>query len=219
MNVCLSSVCSFPPSFNSLLQRGRGLSESSSDKCYANWGQLMAAHTAVLPWPRTQSSLPGAAGTKDGQGWWWMRAGKQTVRQERQKSIGNESSLAWLPVGQLITDLYNVFPLSSWVLLKIIFLTSDAFQEQAEVLASKLLTVSFICWTRGHSKQVFFMFCFNLADAFSVNYEPNSLFHCFNKCVDTDISNPTFPGQGHVSLETNWSCRTLLSYKCWTHWP
>lgn len=57
------------------------------------------------------------------------------MRQERQKSIGNESSLAWLPEGQLVTDLYNVFPLSSQVLLKIIFLTSDAFQEQAEVLA------------------------------------------------------------------------------------
>lgn len=48
------------------------------------------------------SFLPGAGGTKDREGWWWWRAGKQTMRLKRQKSIGNEASLVWLPVGQLV---------------------------------------------------------------------------------------------------------------------
>lgn len=67
----------------------------------------------------------------------------------------------------------------------------------------------------GTANKLLLTFCFNLADAFSLNYESNTPFHWFNKCVDTDIPDPPFPGQDHVSLETHWACRppSLFSHK------
>lgn len=94
----------FPPSFNSILQKGRGLSESSSDKSRANWGQLMAAHTAVLALA-TDTELPARGCRHEG----WAGLVMEQSWEERHKSIGNESSLAWLPVGQLITDFIQCF--------------------------------------------------------------------------------------------------------------
>lgn len=202
----------FPPSFNSILQKGRGLSESSSDKSRASWGQLMAAHTALLPWP-------GTAGMKDGQGWWWTRAGKQTERQERLKSIGNESSLAWLPVGQPINWFIQYFSSQFLSSTENYFSCQSCFPgTDCSACFKTPDSIIYFLNEGAIANKLFLMLCFNLADVFSVNYEPNSSFHCLNKCVDTDISNPTFPGQDHVSLETNWAWRTLFSHKCWSHW-
>lgn len=178
-------------------------------------------YTAALPWPRVPSFLPGAGGTKDREGWWWWwRAGKQTMRLKRQKSIGNEASLVWLPVGRLVSWFIPFFfPLSSWVLLKIIFLPMMLSRKRLQRSLQNSWQYHLYAEQGGIANKLFCMFFFNLADVFSVNYEPNSPFRWFNKCVDIDNPNPTFPGQEHISSETNGACRppSLFSHKRWSH--
>lgn len=161
------------------------------------------AMCTVIParcWKHKRTGRAGGGGNLENRQWGW-----------REKSIGNEASLVWLPVGQLVNWLIPLFPLSSWVLLKIIFLPMMLSRKRPHCSLQNLWQCHYFAEWGGTANMLFLMFRFNLADAFSVNCEPRSSCHWFNECVDTDIPNPTFPDQEHISLETTepaelWVC-------------
>lgn len=140
-----------------------------------------------------QVALPARSWKTSRDGCWW-RAGKQMTRLRRQKSIGNEAALVWLPMGQ-VASWFTLFffPFLCWILLKIIFLPMMLSRKSLQGSLQNFWQYCLYVERRGTEDKIFLMLCFNLTDALLVNYEPNSQFHRSYNWVDTLIFNPTFP--------------------------
>lgn len=142
----------FPPSFNSILQKGRGLNEcqvlykmgTAQDGGCSSSALAMCTVIPARCWKHKRTGRAGGGGNLENRQWGW-----------REKSIGNEASLVWLPVGQLVNWLIPLFSPQFLSSAENYFSANDAFQEKTALLTSKLVTVSLFCRMRGHSKHAF----------------------------------------------------------------
>lgn len=213
MNVCLLSFCSFLPALTPFYRRAE-----------VSVSQVLTSPVQIGDswWLHTQQCCPGHGHRAPCQGLQARRMGRAGDGAE----LGGETQIhrKWVlsslvACGSTYYWFYTMFFLSVlgfyW---KLFFSPVMLSRNTLKCLLQNSWQYHLFAEQGGTANKFFLMLCFNLTDALSMNYKPNSSFQCFNKCVDTDISNPTFPGQGHVSLETNWACRTLFSRKCWSHW-